>query len=149
MIHVNEKKKHSALLPTCVLIYSYWGANRFHEYPRKINYVSKALRSTDFNRTIFTVCQTVTRCFCAICWHRISKSKYQNLEVSDRNITYTTKQHLSILIIQGYAQLGLFSLNRRRITDIAIPVSTRRRSDDRVRFIVKILIPMIRCLLSE
>ena len=45
--------------------------------------------------------------------------------------------------------LGLYSLRRRRLTSIGIPIINLRRSDDRLRFIMGIPILIRRCLLSE
>ena len=45
--------------------------------------------------------------------------------------------------------LGLYSLRRRRLTGMGIPIINLRRSDDRLRFIMGIPILIRRCLLSE
>ena len=45
--------------------------------------------------------------------------------------------------------LGLYSLRRRRLISIGIPIINLRRSSDRLRFIMGIPIPVRRCLLSE
>ena len=45
--------------------------------------------------------------------------------------------------------LGLYSLRRRRLTGIGIPIINLRRSDDRLRFIMGIPILIRRRLLSE
>ena len=48
-----------------------------------------------------------------------------------------------------YVVPGLYSLRRRRLTGIGIPMINLRRSDDRLRFIIGIPILIRRCLLSE
>ena len=55
---------------------------------------------------------------------------------------------------QGYTvwccyNLGLYSLRRRRLISIGIPIINLRRSSDRLRFIMGIPIPVRRHLLSE
>ena len=47
-----------------------------------------------------------------------------------------------------YSQ-GLYSLRRRRLMGIGIPIINLRRSDDRLRFIMGIPLLIRRCLLSE
>ena len=47
------------------------------------------------------------------------------------------------------ALLGLYSLRRRRLISIGIPIINLRRSSDRLRFIMGIPIPVRRRLLSE
>ena len=49
----------------------------------------------------------------------------------------------------GIITLGLYSLRRRRLTGIGIPIINLRRSDDRLRFIIGIPILIRRRLLSE
>ena len=48
-----------------------------------------------------------------------------------------------------YLTLGLYSLRRRRLISIGIPIINLRRSSDRLRFIMGIPIPVRQRLLSE
>ena len=47
-------------------------------------------------------------------------------------------------LFQKGLHLGLYLLKRRRLTGTGIPIISRRRSDDRLRFIMGIIIPMRR-----
>ena len=58
------------------------------------------------------------------------------------------KTSINEVILKLY-QLGLYSLRRRPLISIGIPIINLRRSSDRLRFIMGIPIPVKRCLLSE
>ena len=54
-----------------------------------------------------------------------------------------------LISTMGFPILGLYSLRRRRLIGIEIPIINLRRSDDRLRFIMGIPILIRRRLLSE
>ena len=64
---------------------------------------------------------------------------------------WTTNSHTTEIgsILLGSKHQGLYSLWRRRLISIGIPIINLRRSSDRLRFIVGIPIPVRRRLLSE
>ena len=80
------------------------------------------------NEETITVCELLSTYFCKCC-RRGSPNK----------LWY---EHM-------IAQLGLYSLRRRRLIGIGIPIINPRRSSDRLRFIMGIPIPVRRRLFSE
>ena len=83
-----------------------------------------------------------------------SKSKIKNTAYIYWDIAISSlglfcfKSHFAVLTYV-YQTWGLYSLKRKHLTGIGIPMINLRQSDDRLRFIMGILIPTRQCLLIE
>ena len=83
---------------------------------------------------------------------------FKDLDKMNMCVFFCTNKQIGLMVsnaaccltyITGATILGLYSLRRRRLISIGIPIINLRRSSDRLRFIMGIPIPVRRRLLSE
>ena len=99
-----------------------------------------------FEKWVYICKITMTLHWCIDCTAVKMSAKFQNNPINCGFKTFFVVRCLSAWWVKA---LGLYSLRRRRLTGIGIPMINLRRSDDHLRFIMGIPILIRRHFLSE